>query len=67
VHSVFGATDEAYVRILGFISMNGRSVQRKSVRTQDLFRGRADFWAIDGQLLVGIRVQADLGKLERFC
>jgi hypothetical protein len=60
VCSVFGAMDEAYVRILGFISMNGRSVRRESVWTQDLFHSRADSWAINGQLLVGRHVPTHL-------
>jgi hypothetical protein len=56
VHPVFGATDEAYIRILGFIFMNGWGVQRESVRMQDPFRSRADFWVLNGQLLVGRHV-----------
>jgi hypothetical protein len=64
MRSVFGATDEAYVRILGFISMNGRSVRRESVRIQDPFRRRAGFWVINGQLLVGRRVRTHLSRFR---
>jgi hypothetical protein len=60
VRSVFGAADEAYVRILGFISMNGRSVLRELEWTQDLFHCRAGFWVTNGQLLVGRHVQTHL-------
>ena len=44
----------------GSVSMNGRSVRRKSVRTQDPFRSRADSRVIKGQLLVGRRVRTHL-------
>jgi hypothetical protein len=64
VHSVFGATDEAYVRILGFISMNRWSVQCASVWTQDLFCGGAGFWVINGQLLVGRHVWTHLSGFQ---
>jgi hypothetical protein len=60
MRSVFGATDEAYIRILGFISMNRWGVRRESVWTQDLFHSRADFWAINGQLLVRRHVRTHL-------
>jgi hypothetical protein len=60
VHSVLGAMDEAYVRILGLIFRNGRSLQRESVWMQDLFRCGAVFWVINGQLLVGRYVRTHL-------
>jgi hypothetical protein len=53
MHSVFEATDEAYVRILGFISMNRGSVRRESAQTQDPFRCGVGFlghkWSVIGR------------------
>jgi hypothetical protein len=48
VRLVFGATNEAYIRILGFISMNRHSIWRDSVWTQVMFHCGLGFWAING-------------------
>jgi hypothetical protein len=64
VRSVFGATDEAYGQILGFISINGQSVQCELVWTQDPFHCRASFWVINGQLLVRRHVRTHLSGFQ---